>query len=170
MSRSNQFLPMILFNVVRRAILIALFASISIAGTGHIDLALAKAPPHATTLVSTGVFATPDLTADPIDMLGPGEELELTGNAAPGFLGIVYEDGEAWVPATNLTTGVRPGIETALAIVDAPLTSAPIRDSGIISYVPEGESVILTGAAVDGYYAASYNGTGGWISGRDIAR
>jgi hypothetical protein len=65
---------------------------------------------------------------------------------------------------------VSPGIETGLAVVETPLTDAPRRDSGIVSYVPEGESVILTGASVDGYYAASYNGAGGWISGRDIAR
>jgi hypothetical protein len=130
----------------------------------------AKAPPHATTLVTTGVFSTPDLTGDQIATVPPGEELELTGNAAPGFIGVVYGDGEAWIPAYNLSTGVRPGIETAMAVVGTPLTSAPIRDSGIVSFVPEGESVILTGATVDGYYAASYNGAGGWINGRDIAR
>lgn len=130
----------------------------------------AKAPPHATTIVETGVFSTPDLTGDQIGTVEPGSELELTGEAAPGFLEVIYGGAEAWIPSTNLTTGVRPGIETAMAVVDAPLTNAPIRDSGIVGYVPEGESVILTGATVDGYYAASYNGTGGWISGRDIAR
>ncbi|MFN8676481.1 MAG: hypothetical protein U0Z70_08915 [Thermomicrobiales bacterium] len=130
----------------------------------------AKAPPHATTIVTTGVFATPDLTGDQIGTITQGTELQLTGEAAPGFLGVIYGEAEAWVPSTNLTTGVRPGVETAMAIVDAPLTDAPMRNSGIVSYVPEGESVILTGASVDGYYAASYNGTGGWISGRDIAR
>ena len=157
-------------HLTRRLVVIGLIACISVLSLGHVQVSLAKAPPHATTLVMTGVFDTPDLAADPIDTLSAGEVLELTGNAAPGFLGIVYEDGEAWVPATNLTTGVRPGIETAMAVVNAPLTSAPIRDSGIVTYVPEGESVILTGATVDGYYAASYNGSGGWINGRDIAR
>lgn len=130
----------------------------------------AKAPPHATTLVATSVFAAPDWTSDQIGALDAGVQLELTGEAAPGFLAVVYGDGEAWVPATNLTTGVRPGIGTAVALVDTPLQEAPRRDSGIVSYVPEGESVILTGATVDGYFAASYNGAGGWINGRDIAR
>lgn len=139
-----------------------------ILGIGH--TVVAKAPPHATTIVVTGVFSTPDLTGDQIGTISPGTEMELTGEAAPGFLGVVFGGAEAWIPATNLTTGVRPGVETAMAIVDAPITSAPLHDSGIVSYVPEGESVILTGASVDGYYAASYNGTGGWIKGRDIAR
>jgi hypothetical protein len=151
-------------------VLVVMVAVVCALGHGITQEAAAKAPPHATTIVTTEVFATPDLTGNPIDTLGPGAELELTGNAAPGFLGVVYGGGEAWIPSTNLTTGVRPGVETAMAVVDAPLMEAPRRDSGIVSYVPEGESVILTGAAVDGFYAASYNGAGGWISGRDIAR
>jgi hypothetical protein len=139
-------------------------------GLGREQDVAAKAPPHATSIVTTGVFSTPDLTGDQIGTVAPGAELELTGNAAPGFLGVVYGEGEAWIPSTNLTTGVRPGVDTAIAVVETALTDAPIRESGIVSYVPEGESVILTGASVDGFYAASYNGTGGWISGRDIAR
>ena len=155
---------------LRRAFLVGLFALLCTLSVGT-DLEVdAKAPPHATTLVTTGVFSTPDLTGDPIGTVAPGEELELTGNAAPGFLGVIYGEGEAWIPSTNLTTGVRPGVETAIAVVDAPLLEAPLRDSGIVSYVSEGESVILTGATVDGFYAASYNGAGGWINGRDIAR
>lgn len=170
MSRFHQILLMSVFQPARRAALLVLIVSFCLASLGQGQDALAKAPPHATTVVSTGVFATPDLTSNPIDTLGPGTQLELTGSAAPGFLAVIYGDSEAWIPATNLTTGVRPGIETAMATIDAPLTEAPRRDSGIVTYVPEGESVILTGAAVDGYYAASYNGAGGWISGRDIAR
>lgn len=170
MSRPHLVLRSNLLRSLRQVfavVALTLVLALSLATAGSVD---AKAPPHATTLVATGVFSTPDLTGEQIGTLDPGTELELTGSAAPGFLGVIYGEGEAWVPSTNLTTGVRPGIETAVAIVDAPLTDAPRRDSGIVSYVPEGESVILTGAAVDGYYAASYNGTGGWISGRDIAR
>jgi hypothetical protein len=153
-----------------RFFLVAMIAVLCALSVTTYQEVAAKAPPHATTLVTTGVYATPDLTGDQIGTADPGTQLELTGSAAPGFLGVVYGDGEAWIPSTNLTTGVRSGIETGLAVVETPLTDAPRRDSGIVSYVPEGESVILTGAAVDGFYAASYNGAGGWISGRDIAR
>ena len=161
---SNILRPVLRVFVV--ASFVALCALASHAASG-VD---AKAPPHATTIVTTGVFATPDLASAQIDTLDPGVQLELTGSAAPGFLGVVYGSGEAWIPSTNLTTGVRPGVETAVALGGASLLDAPRHDSGIVSYVPEGESVILTGATVDGYFAASYNGTGGWINGRDIAR
>lgn len=168
MSRCLQNVSVSCFRLLRYAM--ATVALVFVLGLGVSQEVEAKAPPHATTIVTTGVFSTPDLTGDQIGTICQGTELELTGEAAPGFLGVIYGEGEAWIPATNLTTGVRPGVETAMAVVDAPLTDAPLRDSGIVSYVPEGESVILTGATVDGYYAASYNGTGGWISGRDIAR
>lgn len=170
MSHSYQILPASVLLRLRRVVVLVLIGCFCLTSLSHGQHVAAKAPPHATTLVSTGVFSTPDLTEDPIDTLGPGTELELTGGAAQGFLGVVYGEGEAWIPSTNLTTGVRPGVETAMATVDTSVTDAPMRDSGIVTYVPEGESVILTGAAVDGYYAASYNGAGGWISGRDIAR
>lgn len=165
--------PIAFLNVsqpLRRIVVVTLIAWLCALSPGLGCGVEAKAPPHATTIVTTGVFSTPEMTGDQIGTVGPGAELELTGNAAPGFLGVIYGEGEAWIPSTNLTTGVRPGIETAMAVVETPLTEAPRRDSGIVSYVPEGESVILTGAAVDGFYAASYNGAGGWISGRDIAR
>jgi hypothetical protein len=170
MSRPRYNLISNFLQILRPLIVVAMIAVVWTLGQGSAQEVAAKAPPHATTIVTTEVFATPDLTGDAIDTVGPGVELELTGSAAPGFLGVVYGEGEAWIPSTNLTTGVRPGVETALAVADAPLMEAPRRDSGIVSYVPEGESVILTGAAVDGFYAASYNGAGGWISGRDIAR
>ena len=157
-------------NLLRLPALASLFAIMFVVSPHQALDVAAKAPPHATTIVQTSVYATADRLGEQLGTITPGLELELTGEAAPGFLGVIYGGGEAWIPSTNLTTGVRPGIETALTYVDAPLLDAPRRDSGIVSYVPEGESVILTGASVDGFYAASYNGAGGWISGRDIAR
>lgn len=158
------------FELSRLGAVASLCAIVFVVSPQHSLDVEAKAPPHVTTIVQTGVYSTADLTGEQIGTIDPGVELELTGEAAPGFLGVIYDDGEAWIPSSHLTTGVRPGVETALTYVDAPLLEAPRQDSGIVSYVPEGESVILTGASVDGFYAASYNDAGGWISGRDIAR
>ena len=108
MSRPRSNARLNVFNALRRVVLVSFFAMVGVLGlTGSPDMA-AKAPPHATTLVTTGVFATPDLTSDQVGSIDPGAEVELTGNAAPGFLGVVYGEGEAWIPSTNLTTGVRP--------------------------------------------------------------
>ena len=132
--------------------------------------ALAKAPPLATTVLEVEILADPSLDAAAVAILPAGIEVELTGAAEPGYLGI-YNDGEpAWVPAQYLTLGERPGIDTAVAIQDTPLLDAPMHDASVLATVPEGEAVILTGARLDGYDAASHDGVGGWIRERDLAR
>lgn len=132
--------------------------------------ASAKAPPLATTVVDVSVYAAPDITSDVIGAVPAGTEIELTGEAAPGFLAVYVNGGIGWIPAQFLSLSGRPGIDTATALVDTPLLEAPMRDAGVVTMVPEGASVILTGARVDGFDAASYESSGGWINDRDIAK
>jgi hypothetical protein len=152
-----------------RVLAAALILALMVGATGF-KVTSAKAPAHATAVFDVGVYPAPDLTSATMGTLSAGTEVELTGEAAPGFLAIYYADGVGWVPAQYLSLGVRPGIDTAVTIVDTPLLEAPIRDADVVVIVPEGESVILTGAAVGGYDAASHDGAGGWLDHRDIAR
>jgi hypothetical protein len=130
----------------------------------------AKAPPHATAFVPATLLAAPSYDAVVVGEVPAGTELELTGDAEPGFLEIVYDGGSAWVPAQELTLGVSPGIDTAVAATETPLREAPLPDANVVTTVPGGETVILTGAHVDGYDAASYDRTGGWIDAMDLIR
>jgi hypothetical protein len=132
--------------------------------------ASAKAPPLATTVLATEILATPAIDAPAIGSVSQGTELELTGSAAPGFLAVYYDGEVGWVPAQYLSLGQRPGIDTAVTTEDAALREAPMRDAATLGTVPEGETVILTGASVDGYDAASHEGIGGWINERQLAR
>jgi hypothetical protein len=129
----------------------------------------AKAPPLATTVLEVNALAAPDYNAAVVAVLPADAEVELTGNSAPGFLGVLYEGQEVFVPAQYLSLGTRPGIDTAVAVVDAPMLDAPMPDAHVLTVVPEGEAVILTGATLDGYDAASYDLTGGWIDRRNLA-
>jgi hypothetical protein len=132
--------------------------------------ALAKAPPLATTVLDAKALAAPNYDAAPVTVISQGTEVELTGEAAPGFLG-VYNDGEAvWVPAQYLSLGDRPGIDTSVTVADTPLLEAPMPDAPVREIVLEGQAVILTGASVDGYDAASHDGSGGWIDEGDLSR
>jgi hypothetical protein len=133
-------------------------------------IALAKAAPLATTILDVEARAAPSWDAVVVMLLPAGTETELTGAVAPGFLA-VYNDGEpVWVPAQYLALGVRPGVDTATAVQATPLLNAPMHDAEVLAMVPEGEAVILTGARLDGYDAASRDGVGGWIRERDLAR
>jgi hypothetical protein len=134
------------------------------------DEAAAKAPPLATTLFEADVLAAPAMDAAVIAVAPAGTEIELTGEAAPGYLGVYYGGEPAWVPVQYLALGVRPGVDTAVAVTDTPLLDAPMRDARTLATVPEGDAVILTGASLDGYDAASHEGVGGWIDEQDLTR
>jgi hypothetical protein len=129
--------------------------------------ASAKAPPLATTVLNAEALATPDYDAARVAVVPQGAEVELTGEAAPGFLGVYYD---VWVPAQYLSLGVRPGIDTGVTVADTPLLDAPMRDASVLEIIMEGEAVVLTGASVDGYDAAAHDGVGGWIDERDLSR
>jgi hypothetical protein len=132
--------------------------------------ASAKAPPLTTTVLNADALAAPDYDAARVAVIPQGAEVELTGEAAPGFLGVYYDGQVVWVPAQYLSLGVRPGIGTGVTIADTPLLDAPMRDASVLEIIIEGEAVILTGANVDGYDAASHDGAGGWIDDRDLSR
>ncbi len=150
-----------------------LFAALIVCLAAHALLALAalaKAPPLATTVLEVNALAAPDYSAAVVAVFPADAEVELTGNSAPGFLGVLYDGQEVFVPAQYLSLGTRPGVDTATTVADAPMLDAPMRDGNVLTIVPEGQTVLLTGATVDGYDAAAYDGTGGWMNGRDLAR
>jgi hypothetical protein len=152
-----------------RALTIAI-ATLLLTFSPAVREAAAKAPPHATTIFPVEITAAPAMDAAVIGIAPAGLELELTGDAAPGYIAVYYDGEPAWVPAQYLSLGDRPGIDTAVAVTDTPLLDAPMREAVELGVVPEGGTVILTGAAVDGYDAASYESIGGWIDDRDLAR
>ena len=143
-------------------------AFVLVAFSPAIPGASAKAPPLATTVLDAEVLAAPAHDAAPIAVIPAGIDVELTGEAAPGFLGVYYDGEAAWVPAQFLSLGDRPGIDTTVTKEDTPLLDAPMREGIALATVPQGQTVILTGASVDGYDAASHDGIGGWINERDL--
>jgi hypothetical protein len=151
--------------------LCALAMAVVIATFGPIaDDALAKAPPLARIVLDAEALAAPDYGAVRVAVIRQGAEVELTGEAAPGFLGVYYDGEAVWVPAQYLSLGVRPGIETGVTVADTPLPDAPMPDASVREIILDGQAVILTGASVDGYDAASHDVAGGWIDERDLSR
>lgn len=150
--------------------LITAVIMLATAGIALVPESAAKAPPLATTVLAVNAYSAPTYDAAVVVVLPEDAEVELTGNAAPGFLGVIYDGEEVFVPARLLSLGTRPGIDTAVTTENTPLLEAPMQDGSIRLTIPDGETVILTGATVDGYDAASYDGTGGWIYGRGLAR
>ncbi len=154
----------------RRSLCALALAPLTAALAPIVDSVSANAPPLATTLLPIEALATPDHDAALTATIPQAVEGELTGKTAPGFLGVYYDDQSVWVPAQYLSLGVRPGIDTGLTIADTSLLDAPMRDASVLEIVLEGQTAILTGANVEGYDAAAYDGVGGWIDERDLSR
>ncbi|MDF2712676.1 MAG: hypothetical protein K0R62_8328, partial [Nonomuraea muscovyensis] len=97
--------------------------------------------------------------------LAIGTEIELTGAAEGDFLEVTFEGQRGWTRVDRL----EGTIDTAPVVVDASLLAAPNNDGAILGAVQAGSTVILTGASVDGFLAASFDGTGGWLPANAVA-
>jgi uncharacterized protein YraI len=123
--------------------------------------ALAHAPGLATALSNLTVREAPSADATVVTELPAGTTVELTGNAAGDFIEVLFDGRPGWASVALLDAG---GLETATIDADAALRTEPNAGGTVLLEVPAGSTVILTGAAVDGYLAATFAGTGGWVS------
>jgi len=130
--------------------------------------ASAKAPPLAMTVLDTEALTEPGYDAASTVVIPQATEVELTGEAAPGFLAVYYDGEAVWVPAEHLSLGNQPGIDTSVTLMDTPLLDAPMPDALVLEIILKEQAVILTGADVGGYDAAAHDGTAGWIDERDL--
>ena len=127
--------------------------------------ALAHAPALATTTANVALYEAPSADAPVLAELPAGTEIELTGAAAGDFLETKFDGQLGW----TRVDGLDGTIDTAPVVVDASLRSAPNNDGAILGAVQAGSTVILTGASVDGFLAASFDGTGGWLPASAVA-
>ena len=127
--------------------------------------ALAHAPALETTTADIVLYEAPSADAPVLADLPAGTEIELTGAAKGEFLEATFDGQLGWTRVDTLDGT----IDTAPVVADASLRAAPNTDGAILDAVPAGSTVILTGAAVDGFLAASVDGTGGWLPATALA-
>ena len=128
-------------------------------------VAYAHAPALATVTSEVSLRSAPSAEATVLALLPAGTEVELTGAASGAFLEIATQGYFGWVEAR----GLNGGIATAAVLLDVNLRAAPMSDGEDLGAIPAGSTVILTGAAVDGFVAAAFNGTGGWLPATALA-
>ena len=128
------------------------------------ELATAEAPGLATVAAETPLLSEPDAAATVLVSLRPGSQVVLSGSAAPGYLQVMGDGEFGWVDADDLAFGDRVGIPLEDADEEAQILAAPLPRAEVLGTVPPGGVVILTGADVGGFVAASYEGIGGWVS------
>jgi hypothetical protein len=131
-------------------------------------IALAKAPALAIVAADTPLLVAPQADAQVVRTLRAGDEVELTGGTAIGFLAVIFRGDRGWVAASDLAISGNVGIPLAEAPNGARILAAPLRDAAVLGRVPPGGVVLLTGAQVGTFVAGSYEGVGGWIEESDL--
>lgn len=137
-------------------------------GPGSAPAALAIAPGLATVRYDAPLLASPDNATTVIATLSAGSEVELSGATAPGYVEVTANGQTGWISADALSVSGRPGLGMAVAIDGTSIYAAPLPDAGVLGNVPPGGAVILTGAHVGVYVAASFDGVGGWLLESDL--
>ncbi len=143
-----------------RTITIAASLAVALSGTVAIQFASAHAPALATVTTDAALYASPDSVAPILAHLASGATITLTGTAVGDYLEIVAGDVQGWVGVDDLDDG---RFDTAHVDVDTSLRGGTGTDASIVQHVPAGSTVTLTGASLDGFLAATFDGAGGWI-------
>lgn len=130
--------------------------------------ASAHAPGHAIVLTIAQVLELPELGLSPIATLPAGTTVVLTGDMSPGFVYVTLDGGAGWVHADQLSLSGRPGIDTTVITFRTSILNAPFLDANELAALEPGDAIVLTGASVGDYAAASRDGVGGWVNRADF--
>lgn len=139
------------------------------------DAGAAPTPSGDAATVSTALnLRSGPSTADAVLTLMPaGAIVGLTGESANGFLGVTYAGRTGWASAAFLDTGgstptppsePSPATGTAVATTALNLRSGPSTGDAVITVMPAGSTVTLTGDSSNGFLSVAYGGREGWAS------
>lgn len=150
--------------------MVALLAIVALVGQGFAPgIARAEAPALAIVANDTPMLVAPQADSQVVRTLQAGDEVELTGGTAIGFLAVIFRGDRGWVASSDLAVSGNVGIPLAEAANGARILAAPMRDAAVLGRVPGGGVVLLTGAQVGNFVAGSYDGVGGWIEESDLS-
>jgi hypothetical protein len=145
-----------------RLVSIALLA-LMIAGTASSMAPIAveaHAPGIAVAEFDQPLLQAPAPDAEVLMELPAAFEMELTGSASDAYVQVMAGGLVGWVDVNLIHAGQ---IVTATTNAVTPITAEPNESGQLLTIVPAGNTVILTGAQVDAYLAGSYEGVGGWL-------
>jgi uncharacterized protein YraI len=119
----------------------------------------------ATVLSDLNLRAGPSTDEAVLAVMPGGATVALTGESANGFVGAVYGGVSGWAYAVFLSGGALPSpTGSAVAIDFLNLRSGPGIGNEVLTVIPSGASVTLTGESSAGFLSVSYGGVDGWAS------
>lgn len=131
-------------------------------------------PSQGTTTVTEdlNLRAGPSTTSTILAVMPAGTTLAITGSAQQGFLPVNYDGVAGWAHSAYLSTGGTPasptpappisGGSTATVSDDLNLRASASLESTVLTVMPTGVTVTLTGGSANGFVAVRYGGIEGW--------
>ena|GEM_PF-5930583 len=118
------------------------------------------------------VRSNPSLTAKIIGYISDGQAVSLTGKQSKGFAEVLYGGQRAWVTAQYLISsvnGIPHGSGTRVATADLLIRTTADPTFKIITTVPKGSTLKITGATSNGYAQVIYNNAIRWVTARYLS-
>lgn len=141
--------------------------SIDATATGGTGTAVTTAP--------LNLRSGPGVANSVLQVIPAGASVSITGTGQSGFLPVSYDGTSGWASAGFLAQGSGPAPSspgaTGTGTTTSPLNfrNGPGTGYGVISVIPQGTSVTLTGQNSGGFLSISFNGMEGWVAADYIA-
>nr|MDP9472999.1 SH3 domain-containing protein [Chloroflexota bacterium] len=121
----------------------------------------------ATTTTALNLRSGPSTTNAVLLVMPAGSTVTITGSAQNGFYPVTFNGTGGWASTNYLTLGgsgttPTPGSGTATVTSALNLRSGPSTSDPVISVMPAGATVTLTGESANGFLGVTYNGRTGW--------
>ena len=99
-----------------------------------------------------------------IRVMSSGSRVVLAGQESNGFLSLSFNGQSGWASEDFLVIdGAAPApIDTTNTTARLNLRSAPNTSSTVLTVIPDGSQVTLTGQSSNGFRSVSFNGFNGW--------
>lgn len=133
----------------------------------------ASAQSAAVTTDYLNLRAEPNTNAGIISVMPPGASITVNGGGQNGFLPVTHGGNTGWAHADWISVGgsapaaPSPGPTGTAYVIDGALNlrSGPSTGNSVITVMPDGAAVSLTGQSSGGFLSVVYNGTSGWAHG-----
>lgn len=168
-SQSSRSVPRSMWSPFHRALALVTIFGMVFGGILLTQPINASAQTAAVTTDSLNLRSGPGTDNSIILVIPAGASVSLDGGSQNGFLSLTYNGSWGWAHGDWISTGgsapvTNPGATGTTTVVDGPLNlrTGPSTGNSVITVMPYGASMSLTGEVSGEWVRVVYNGTTGW--------
>lgn len=169
MSNSSPSVPHRMWSPFHRALALVTIFGMVFGGFLLVQPQEASAQSSAVVTEALNLRSGPSTDESIIAVMPAGASVSLDGGSQNGFLSLTYNGSWGWAHSDWISTGgsapAPSPSETGTAyVIDGALNlrSGPSLGNSVITVMPDGATVSLTGESSGGFLSVVYNGTSGW--------